>query len=53
MQTTQTQLKMIKMKFDKPVMTQCRNCFKLYDMVEYGVKCPTCKDRKMKCNERK
>lgn len=39
---------MIKMKFDKPVVTQCRSCFKLYNMVEHGVSCPTCKDKRPK-----
>lgn len=52
MENLQT-LKMIKMKFDKPVYTQCRTCFKLYNMVEWGVNCPTCKEKSIKNIERK
>ena len=37
----------MKLKFDKPVYAQCRICFKKYDMVEWGVECPTCKKKKV------
>ncbi|MEM0465396.1 MAG: hypothetical protein QXW97_01695 [Candidatus Pacearchaeota archaeon] len=46
-------IKMIKLKFDKPVYTQCRNCFKLYNMVEFGVDCPICKKKEIKTSKEK
>jgi len=33
------------MKSSKPIYAQCRQCFKKYDMIEYGVSCPTCRDK--------
>ena len=29
----------------KPIYAQCRECFKKYDMITWGVSCPTCKDK--------
>lgn len=36
------------MKYEKPVYAQCPHCSKKYDMVKWGVRCPTCKDKKFK-----
>jgi Zn finger protein HypA/HybF involved in hydrogenase expression len=36
---------MQQLKHIKPVYAQCPNCFKKYDMVEWGVRCPACKDK--------
>jgi Zn finger protein HypA/HybF involved in hydrogenase expression len=33
---------------EKPVYAQCSICSKKYDMVVWGVRCPTCKDKKPK-----
>ena len=38
----------MKLKCDKPVFTQCRCCSKIFDMVKWGIDCPTCKDKKPK-----
>lgn len=37
----------------KPIYAQCRQCFKKYDMITYGVSCPTCKDKTDKDKRRK
>jgi len=29
-------------QISKPVYAQCHTCFKKYDMVEWGVSCPSC-----------
>lgn len=29
----------------KPIYAQCRICFKKYDMIEWGVSCPSCKNK--------
>ncbi len=36
----------MQLKFTKPVFAQCRTCFKKYDMVEWGVDCPSCKKKR-------
>ena len=41
------------MKNSKPIYAQCRQCFKKYDMITYGVACPTCKDKTDKGKRRK
>ncbi|MDD5193857.1 MAG: hypothetical protein PHF67_04720 [Candidatus Nanoarchaeia archaeon] len=38
----------MKLKFSKPIFAQCPVCFKQYNMVEWGVRCPSCKDTKNK-----
>ncbi len=35
----------MELKYSKPVIAQCPICYKKYDMVQYGVSCPTCKDK--------
>lgn len=33
------------LQLQKPVIAQCHSCWKKYDMVKWGVQCPTCKDK--------
>ena len=35
----------MKLKHIKPILAQCHICYKKYDMVRWGVSCPTCKDK--------
>jgi len=40
--------KMNELKYSKPIYAHCPICFKKYDMVEWGVECPSCKNKKSK-----
>ena len=37
----------------KPIYAQCHICFKKYDMVKWGIRCPTCKDKPKQDNKYK
>ena len=35
-------------QISKPIYAQCHVCFKKYDMIEWGVSCPSCNNSKDK-----
>ncbi len=35
----------LNLKYKKPVIAQCKTCSIKYDMVEWGVECPNCRNR--------
>ena len=40
-------------QISKPIYAQCRQCFKKYDMTEWGVSCPSCSKLKVNKDSRK
>jgi Zn finger protein HypA/HybF involved in hydrogenase expression len=45
--------KMQTKQISKPIYAQCRLCFKKYDMLEWGVSCPSCSKVKSDKNRKK